>query len=839
MNISYNWLKEYVKFDLTPAEIEKILTSIGLEVEHTEQVEEIPGGLEGVVVAEVKECTAHPGSDHLHITKVDAGTGELLQIVCGAPNVAAGQKVMLATINTRLVFGDGTELKIKKSKIRGVESYGMLCAEDELGIGCSHDGIMVLGLSAVPGTPAREYLNLKTDTIFEIGLTPNRVDAASFIGVARDLSAYLKLNNLGGDLTLPDISAFDGFMKDCAGKPYSGGGPIKVDVKAGNAAPRYSGVTIRRVKVEESPDWLKTKLLSIGLRPINNIVDITNFVLMEMGQPLHAFDADKIKGERVVVDFCREGTPFTTLDNIGRKLSGHDLMICNTEQPMCIAGVFGGDESGVTEKTENVFLESAYFNPVFVRKTSKRHMLKTDASFRYERGADPAITVYAMKRAALLIKDIAGGEITGPVEDVVGEPVVKKEVELDYARMQRLIGKEIGAGTIRKILEYLDMEFVQEDGCGATVKVPSYRVDVYRECDIVEDVLRIYGYNNIELPSYVKASVNTVPKPDPERVRMIASEFLAANGFMEIMNNSLTKSEYYSKLKTYPERNCVMIMNPLSSDLNCMRQTLLLSGLEVIAYNINRQAGELKLFELGNVYSFNPDYKAAGNDNPDEAAGDRGVLKAYGEEPMFSMFITGDGYQSWRNKTYGGNFFTLKGYLELFLRKFGVELADLEYSPAPADLFAEGLTYAVPGGKKIAVMGTVAPARLKQFGVKQPVFAAEISWSALLRMVRKNKVQYRELPKYPEVKRDLAILLDENVSFADIRKAAFAAERKLLKSVTLFDVYKGEKIPEGKKQYALSFVLQDIEKTLNDRTVEAVMDKLLSTFKEKFGAVLR
>lgn len=839
MNISYNWLKEYVKFDLAPAEVEKILTSIGLEVEHFEEVEEIPGGLAGVVVAEVLECNVHPDSDHLHVTKVHTGEGEPLQIVCGAPNVAAGQKVMLATLNTKLVFSDGTELKIKKSKIRGVESFGMLCAEDELGMGHSHEGIMVLDPTAVPGTPAKDYLQLKTDTLYEIGLTPNRVDAASFIGVARDLSAYLKLNNMGGELTFPDVTAFEKTIVNKSAD-YAAGGAVKVEVKAGNAAPRYTGVTIRGIKVQESPDWLKTRLLAIGLRPINNIVDITNFVLMEMGQPLHAFDADKIAGGKVVVDFCKEGTPFTTLDHTERKLSDKDLMICSTTEPMCIAGVFGGLSSGVTGNTVNIFLESAYFNPVFVRKTSKRHLLKTDASFRYERGCDPMITAYAMKRAALLIQELAGGEIVGDVVDIISEPIVKKEVELDYGRMQRLIGKEIGGKIIRNILAYLDMEFVKENENDCVVKVPTYRVDVYRECDVVEDVLRIYGYNNIELPANVKASINATPKPDPERVRMLASEFMAANGFMEMMNNSLTKSDYYAPLTTYPERNCVMILNPLSSDLNCMRQTLLLSGLEVIAYNINRQMPELKMFEFGNVYRFNPDYQSPENLNElSEAVKREDVLKPYHEEPVFSMFITGEGYQSWRNKTVGGNYFTLKGYLELFLRKFGVELADLEYSPAPADLFAEGLVYTVNGGKQIAVMGTVAPARLKQFGIKQPVFAAEISWNVLLKLVKRNRVQYKELPKYPEVKRDLAVLLDEHVSFADLRKAAFAAEKKLLKSVTLFDVYKGDKIPHGKKQYALSFVLQDMEKTLNDKMVEIVMEKLLNTFKEKFGAVLR
>ncbi len=837
MNISYNWLKEYVKFDLAPAEVEKILTSIGLEVEHFEEVEEIPGGLAGVVVAEVLECGNHPDSDHLHITKVNAGSGEPLQIVCGAPNVAAGQKVMLATLNTKLTFSNGEEVKIKKSKIRGVESFGMLCAEDELGIGHNHEGIMVLDPSAVPGTPAKDYLNLKTDTLYEIGLTPNRVDAASFIGVARDLSAYLRANNMGGELTLPSVEEFD--AKLAAAKKE---GAVKVTVNAKEAAPRYSGLTIKNVKVTESPDWLKSKLMTIGLRPINSIVDITNYILMEMGQPMHAFDADMIEGNEVVVDFCPEGTKFTTLDEVERTLSAADLMICNAKEPMCIAGVFGGLKSGVTEKTTNVFLESAYFNPVSVRKTSKRHTLKTDASFRYERGCDPEVTLYALKRAALLITEIAGGEIVGDVVDVVSAPVEKKVVELDYARIQRFIGKEIGEKTIKDILGYLEMEFVEEHEGGCTVKVPTYRVDVYRECDVVEDILRIYGYNNIELPANMRASINATPKPDPERVKVLAAEFMAANGFMEMMSNSLTKSDYYAQLKTYPQENCVMLVNPLSSDLNCMRQTLLLNGLEAVAYNINRQNNDLKLFEYGNVYKFNPGFVAPEFDasNPEEALAHRGdALKAYSEEPKFAIFITGNGYQGWRNRTNGGNFFTLKGYLELLLSKFGINVANLEYENAPADLFAEGLSYKMHGGKEIAVMGTIAKARLKQFGIKQPVFAAEISWNVLLKALKKNKVQYSELPKFPEVKRDLALLLDEGVSFADLRKTALATEKKLLKSVSLFDVYKGEKIPEGKKQYAISFVLQDLEKTLNDKAVEAVMAKLLKAFQDKHGAALR
>ena len=836
MDISYNWLKEYVKFDLAPAEVETILNSIGLEVEGCEVREEIPGGLAGVIVAHVLECNDHPDSDHLHITKVDTGEGEPLQIVCGAPNVAAGQKVMLATLNTKLTYSDGSELKIKKSKIRGVESFGMLCAEDELGIGHNHEGIMILDPAAVPGTPAKDYLNLKTDTIFTIGLTPNRVDAASHIGIARDLSAYLKLNGLGGEMTLPST---DEFKLD-----NPSGDAIAIEVNANEAAPRYTGLTIRGVKVTESPDWLKTKLLSIGQRPINSIVDITNYIMQEMGQPMHAFDADMIKGGKVVVDFCAKGTKFVTLDGVERELDDKDLMICNTEEPMCIAGVFGGQKSGVTMETVNVFLESAYFNPVYVRKTSKRHTLKTDASFRYERGCDPMITEYALKRAAMLVKEIAGGEIVGEIIDVVSQPVEKKVVELDYKRMERLIGKEIGAQTIHNILEYLDMEFVSEDENGAVVKVPAYRVDVYRECDVVEDVLRIYGYNNIELPCNVKASINATPKPDPERVKVLASEFMASNGFMEMMNNSLTKSDYYSHLKKYPQENCVMIMNPLSSDLNCMRQTLLLNGLEVIAYNINRQMPDLKLFEYGNIYSYDANFTLPENyKEPDSnihgaPLHKNNELKKYSEEPRFSIFITGNGVQSWRNRTISGNYFTLKGYVELMLRKFGVDLSNLEYTLAPADLFSEGLSYLV-NGKELVVMGTIAPARLKQFGIKQPVFAAEISWNVLLKLIKKNKVQYKELPKYPEVKRDLALLLDTNVSFAELRKAAFATEKKLLKAVNLFDVYTGDKIPEGKKQYAISFVLQDLEKTLTDKAVEAIMAKLLKTFQDKFGATLR
>ena len=814
MKISYNWLKEYLECDLTPEAVEEALTSIGLEVDSVEQIEEIPGGLKGVIVAEVVECVEHPDSDHLHITKLNTGEPELLQVVCGAPNVAAGQKVLLATVGTVL----GEDFKIKKSKIRGVESFGMICAEDELGIGQSHDGIMVLDPEAVVGTPAKDYLGLATDALIEIGLTANRVDAASHIGVARDLYAYLKHNNIPCSFKMPDVSAW---------ADSDQGEAIPMEVTAADGAPRYTGTTIRGVKVAPSPEWLQKKLLAIGLRPINNIVDITNFVLHEVGQPLHAFDASKILGGKVVVRRAEEGEKFVTLDGVERTLNAADLMIANAEKSMCLAGVFGGEESGVTESTTDIFLESAYFNPVSIRKSSKRHGLKTDASFRYERGADPLVVEYAAKRAALLILELAGGKIEGRMQQFYPEKIEKKVVDLDYARIENFVGKKIGAEVIESILESLAYEFIEKTENGAKVAVPSYMVDVYRECDIVEEILRIYGYNNIELPQAMKMSVNAPQKPEPEQVRKAIADFLAANGFVETMNNSLTKSDYYSKLKTYPEDRCVRIMNPLSSDLNVMRQTLILNGLEVIAYNINRQITNIKTFEYGSVYSFNPEM-------------DGKTLDSYEEHTCYALFMSGQPEKSWRVDPGKGNYFQLKGYLELLLKRFGCDIYSLETEAAPADIFSEGLAYNLPGSHQpLAVMGTISPARLKQFGIKQPVFAAEINWPALFTLIKRNKIKYSELPKFPEVRRDLALLLDESVSYADLRKSALRVGKKLLKQVGLFDVYRGDKIAEGKKQYALSFVLQDLEKTLTDNDVERVMSKLLSTFQNEFGATLR
>jgi len=821
MKISYNWLKNYINLTIQPEEVDKILSSIGLEVEAMESVEQIPGGLAGVVVGEVLECTKHPDADKLSLTKVNTGGEELLQIVCGAPNVAAGQKVLVATVGTNLTFGNGEQIKIKRSKIRGVESMGMICAEDELGIGTSHEGIMVLPAETKIGIAAREYLNLKSDTIFEIGLTPNRVDAASHIGVARDLSAYLKLNGKGGEMILPSVSEFENLKRSS-----SSVSPIKVEVESKDGAPRYSGLTFDNIKIAPSPEWLQTALKSVGLRPINNVVDITNYILQETGQPLHAFDYSKIEGGKVVVREARKGERFVTLDGVERELSPEDVMICNVNSPMCIGGVFGGLHSGVSNETTAIFLESAYFNPVSIRKTSKRHSLKTDASFRYERGADPANVPYALRRAAILLQEITGANVVGDICEVYPKPIERVQISLDFNRIEEFIGKKIGSVTIMSILGYMDFEVVTSSESGAEVLAPLYRVDVTRECDVVEEVLRIYGYNNIELPESVHASINATPKPDPEKVRSLAADFLANNGFYETMNNSLTKSEYYTKLKTFPEDRLVRILNPLSTDLNSMRQTLILNGLEVIAYNINRQHPDLKLFEMGNVYSI-------------EKGTDGNDLNSYAEAPKLSLFVSGPGNASWRNVARPASYFSLKGYLEMLLKRFGIRLDELEYEAAPADIFAEGLVYKTLGGKELAIMGTVSNQLLKQFGIKQQVFAAEISWNVLFSQVKKQKVLFSELPKFPEVRRDLALLIDENVSFAELRKLAFKTEMKILRQVTLFDVYRGDKIPDGKKQYALSFTLQDIEKTLTDKYVEEVMNRLLVAFMERFGASLR
>ena len=814
MKLSYSWLKEYLECDLAPQQIADAMTSIGIEVDSVSEEEEIPGGLAGVVVAEVLECEAHPNSDHLHITKVNDGTGEPLTVVCGAPNVAAGQKVLFARLGAVLP-GD---FKIKKSKIRGVESFGMICAEDELGIGNSHDGIKVLPADAVVGTSAKEYLHLKSDAVIEYEITANRVDAASHIGVARDLYAYMKLNNIPCRFAYPDVSAF---------KEGEGEGAIPVEVLDTDGAPEYEGITIKGVKVGPSPEWLQKKLFAIGLHPINNIVDISNFVLFEVGQPLHTFDADQISGGKVIVRRAAEGEKIVTLDGVERQLHDCDMVIANADGPMCIAGVFGGEKSGVTENTVNVFVESAYFDPHSIRKTAKSQGLQTDASFRYERGADPGIIPFAAKRAAMLILELAGGHVEGKTQISYPSPIEKKVIDLDYDRIEAFIGKKIGHDVIENILTYLTYEFIEKREGGAKVAAPSYMIDVYRECDVVEEILRIYSYNNIELPQHMKMSVGTTPSPDPEATRNYISNFLVADGFVETMNNSLTRSAYYAGLQTFPEERCVKIVNPLSSDLNVMRQTLILNGLEVVAYNANRQINSIRTFEYGSVYQRLPET-------------DGKTLASYEEHQCFAMFISGPSAKSWRLGEQKGSYYQLKGYFEQLCNRYAIDLHTMETEAAPSDIFSEGIVYRLPGTHEVfATLGTVSPALAKKFDVRQPVFAAEIVWPVLLTLISRVKVKFQEMPKFPEVRRDLALLVDESVSYAELSKAAFKAVKKILKQVTLFDVYRGDKIPEGKKQYALNFVLQDPEKTLTDNEVEKAMSRLLATYQNSFGATLR
>ena len=812
MKISYNWLKKYISIAEAPERVAEILTSIGLEVEAMETIGGTAGNLEGIVVGQVLECTQHPDADRLRVTKVDVGTGEPLQIVCGAPNVATGQKVAVATIGTTLHFSNGEQVKMKRQKLRGVESMGMICAEDELGLGNSHEGIMVLDSAAQVGDTIRNYITMDAgDTVFEIGLTPNRVDAASHFGVARDLAAAL-----GIKAQLPSVDKFT----------EGAGQGVAVKIENTTACPRYSGITISGIKVQPSPDWLQQCLLAIGVRPINNVVDITNFVLHEVGQPLHAFDVSQVDGNQIVVRTCDEGTPFVSLDGIERKLSANDLMICSATRPMCIAGVFGGLNAGVTETTTDVFLESAYFNPVWVRKTARRHGLNTDASFRYERGADPEITLYALKRAALLIQELAGGTVTGTVQDVYPQPIQAAQVELNYKNMVRLIGKEIPVSDIQKILQSLDFIITKSDAEGLSVRVPTYRVDVTRECDVVEDLLRIYGYNNVEIPERILTSVNYRTPSNSEQLQNSLSDYLTANGFNEMMSNSLTQSDYYAMTPSFPTENEVKILNPLSSDLNAMRRTLLFGGLEAVSHNINRQYNDLKLYEFGNVYFHTPD-KA-----------DKGI-EAYTEAPRLAIFITGDAVQqSWSTKAEATNFFYLKGYVEKIMERCGIDLYQLSCAEAPKDWFAEGVGYQWKG-EPLLVIGSVAKKLRSAFGIKQEVFAAEIAFDVLLKAQAQHKVQFSELPKYPEVRRDLALVVDEKITFDQLRRVAFKTEKRLLKQVGLFDVYRGDKLPEGKKQYALSFVLQDLEKTFTDQQIEQIMQQLLNSFTKEVGATLR
>lgn len=819
MNISYNWLKQYINIDLPAEETGKILTSIGLEVGGVEKVQTVKGGLEGLVIGEVLTCDKHENSDHLHVTTVNIGSGEPLQVVCGAPNVAAGQKVVFATIGTVLYAGEES-FTIKRSKIRGVESFGMICAEDEIGLGTSHAGIIVLPENAQVGMPAKEYYGIEDDYLIEVDITPNRIDAASHFGVARDLAAYFSFRNPEIKLNKPAVDNFDVQNTNLS---------IPVSVEAPEACPRYSAVTISNVKVTESPKWLKDKLQIIGLRPINNIVDITNYVLHEMGQPLHAFDADKIGGKKVRVRTLPENTPFISLEGTERKLSADDLMICDAEKPMCIGGVFGGLDSGVTENTTNVFLESAYFNPVSIRKTARRHGLNTDASFRFERGCDPANTIYILKRCALLIQEVAGGEISSEIVDVYPKEVKPFEVEISLQKINALIGKAIGRENIETILTALEMKIVRKDENGYLLHVPSYRVDVQRDVDVIEDILRIYGYNNIEIGETLKSTLSYSSKPDSHKLQNLIAEQLTAQGFNEILNNSLTKGGYYEGLSSFPAENSVKILNALSSDLNVMRQTLLFGGLESIAYNINRKHADLKLYEFGNCYQYH-----AENKKEDE------TLAAYNEEFHLGIWLTGQKQApSWAVAEAKTSVYELKAYVENILARVGVNRSKLSLVEFEDDLLSEAIAIQTQTGRKLAIYGIVGSKIRKKTDIEQEVYYADLYWGNILKEIKRHHIQFADIPKFPEVKRDLALLLDKNISFADIEKTAFETERKLLKKVNLFDVYEGKNLEAGKKSYAVSFIIQDETKTLTDNQTDAIMKKLLSNFEQKLGAKLR
>ena len=823
MNISYKWLKRYINLQDDAETVAKILTSIGLEVGTVETVETIKGGLKGLVVGEVLTCEPHPNSDHLHITKVNIGEGEPLPIVCGAPNVAAGQKVIVATIGTVLYDGDQS-FTIKKGKLRGEDSWGMICAEDEIGVGTDHAGIIVLPADTPVGMPAAEFYHVENDAVIEVDITPNRSDACSHFGVARDLYAYYKAHGQNITLTKPSVEAF---------KVNNNELPIQVTVDAPEAAPRYTGVSIKGVEVKESPEWLKNSLLAIGLRPINNVVDVTNFVLHEMGQALHAFDADEIKGNEIHVRYAKAGEKFITLDGVEREMNERDLMIANKEEAMCIAGVFGGLESGVTEKTKNVFLESAYFDPVTIRKTSRRHQLQTDASFRYERGCDPNNTLYVLQRAALLIQELAGGEIAMNIVDTVNGDFKPWDVTIDINRVNSLIGKAIGEDTIETILRALEINIVAKFGDSWQLEVPRYRVDVQRECDVVEDILRIYGYDNVEFPEKLNTSLAYGVKPDPEKLRRRIAEQLTAQGFNEILNNSLTKVSYYEPLTQLTLDTCVKIMNPLSQDLGVMRQTLLFGGLESIARNANRKNADLKFYEFGNCYHYkaNP---AAREHNPENS------LVEYSEEPHVALWITGNkAAQTWVRKEEKTTFYQLHAYVNNILVRLGVDLSKTTVERLENELFSDGLVLKAANGKALGFIGIVARKQLKVFDIDQEVYYADLDWNQLLKQNKQYKAVINDLPKYPEVKRDFALLVDKTVEFADLARAAFATEKKLLKNVYLFDVYEGKNLEAGKKSYALSFILQDAENTLKDTQIENIMNRMKATFEEKFHATLR
>lgn len=819
MNISYNWLKEYINIDLEVNALAEVLTDIGLEIGGVEMVQSIKGGLEGLVVGEVLTREQHPNADKLSKTTVDVGAGEPLDIVCGAPNVAAGQKVVVATVGTTLYSGDESFV-IKKSKIRGEVSLGMICAEDEIGVGNSHDGIMVLPADTAVGTLAKDFFNVETDYVFEVDLTPNRVDAASHIGVARDIAAYLALNGDKQAVNYPDVSDF---------KVESIDYPVEVIVENTEACPRYCGVTISGVEVKESPAWLQNRLKAIGLAPINNVVDVTNYVLHELGQPLHAFDGAKVDGDKVIVKSLTEGTAFTTLDEQERKLSDKDLMICNENDGMCIAGVFGGLDSGVTESTTKIFLESAYFNPVWVRKTAKRHTLSTDSSFRFERGVDPNNTLVALKRAAKLICEVSGGHISSEVTDLYPEKIAPFDVTLKLSHVKRLIGKDLGVDTIKTILSALDIEIASENGDVLELKVPTYRVDVQREADVIEDILRIYGYNNVETTDSVRSTITYSSKPDDHKLKNLIADQLVAAGFNEIMNNSLTKAAYYNDLETYPADNSVMIHNPLSQDLNAMRQTLLFGGLETVLYNANRKNPDLKLFEFGNCYFLDKEEKAAGDE----------VLSGYSEAQHLLLLLSGRKVtENWNSSSDDVSIYELKAHVENILKRMAFKMGDLVCGTFENEMI-KGVTYLTKKGETLVSFGEVDFDIRKKFDIDVPVLVADFNWDVLINASVRNKVAFAGIPKYPEVRRDLALLIDKSVTFAELESIAYKTERKLLREVGLFDVYEGKNLPEGKKSYALSFILRDDAKTLKDKQIDKVMKKLMDNYKKEVGAEIR
>jgi len=818
MKISYSWLKEYLKINLDPKDVAQILTDIGLEVEGTEIFEKVRGEMEGLVIGEVKTCKKHPDADKLYITTVDVGENKILNIICGAPNVRAGQKVVVAKPGTTLYKDDASYL-IKKTKIKGYDSEGMICAEDEIGIGTDHEGIMVLSDEAPIGMPLKKYIKIEKDTVFEIDLTPNRIDGASHYGTARDLAAYLRQNQ-EVKIRLPDISAF---------KTENNNYPIDINIENADSCLRYAGVTVTGVNIAPSPDWLQTRLASIGLKPINNIVDITNFVLHELGQPLHAFDADKLAERKIIVKNLPEGTVFTTLDGIDHKLSSEDLMICDGREAVALAGVFGGLYSGVTDETKNIFIESAYFNPVFVRRTSKRHGIITDSSFHFERGVDPDMVIIALKRAALLMKELAGGTISSEVIDVYPEPVKPFKVVLTYKNIDRLIGKQIERDKIKNILNSLEIDILNENNEQLVVNVPPYRVDVTREADVIEEILRIYGYNNIEFSGNLNSNISYTQKPDRDRLVNIVSDYLSSNGFNEIMSNSLTKSVYYQQLTSYKSEALVRLHNPLSSDLDVMRQTLLFGGLEAIAYNSNRRMTNLKFYELGNCYFYNNNIEES---NP---------LNKYSEEQHFAIFITGSKYESnWIIKEEKSSYFQLKSYVENLFIRLGFEINDFKTGKIvkKSDIYSDGLSYS-HDDQIMAEFGIIHNSIIKYFDLKENVFYCDLYWDNVIKKLRERIIEFEELPKYPEVRRDLSMLLNSSVTFEQIKELAFKTEQSFLKKINLFDVYTGDKIEKSKKSYAVSFILQDLKKTLTDKQIDKIMNKIASVFKKELNAEIR